>query len=249
MEGNQEGARLFSVVPTGSARGNGHKLKPMKFHLKARNHLLTVRGVKQRTELSREAVESPSLEILKTQLDYVLCNQLKLTLLEQLAWTKASQEVPSNPEADPPSCEFPGSSFFPSLFLLPTWRRKRLRCALSRFKSQASLLSKQGLTQGHTSSCSHSESLTIVGLTDEDGIRIHAFRVDIPCIVCCGYEKFLRCAFWVLNKGFPKNVARAIIGSHQSSSLLSPHCDQCSAGTFKRQFGLPSYFATFKVCR
>lgn len=32
-----------------------------------------------------------------TQLDYVLGNQLRLTLLEQLAWTKGSQEVPSNP--------------------------------------------------------------------------------------------------------------------------------------------------------
>ena len=42
-------------------------------------------------------MESPSLEILKTQRDYGRINQLKLTLLEQLARSKASQEVPSNP--------------------------------------------------------------------------------------------------------------------------------------------------------
>ena len=36
-------------------------------------------------KLPREVVESPSLEILKTQLDDVLSNQLKLTLLEHLA--------------------------------------------------------------------------------------------------------------------------------------------------------------------
>ena len=33
----------------------------------------------------------------QNQLDYVLSNQLKLTLLEQLACTKGSQEVPSDP--------------------------------------------------------------------------------------------------------------------------------------------------------
>lgn len=72
----QKGILLFSVVATGSARGSGHKLNHRQLHLKARNHFLTVRGVKQRTRLPREVEESPSLEILNPQLDYVLSNQL-----------------------------------------------------------------------------------------------------------------------------------------------------------------------------
>lgn len=67
----------------------------MKF--KEGNHCLSVRQVKEWTRLPREAVEAPSLEMLKTQLDYMLSKQHKVTLLEQLAGTKGSLEVPSTP--------------------------------------------------------------------------------------------------------------------------------------------------------
>ncbi|KFV77944.1 hypothetical protein N308_11556, partial [Struthio camelus australis] len=53
---------------------NGHKLKHRKFHLKIRKHFLAVRVVKHWSKFPREAVESPSLEIFKIQLDVVLGN-------------------------------------------------------------------------------------------------------------------------------------------------------------------------------
>jgi len=48
--------------------------------------------------LPREVVESPSLEILKTSLDKVLCSLLWVTLLRQGGWTGWPTEVPSNPD-------------------------------------------------------------------------------------------------------------------------------------------------------
>lgn len=48
MEGNEdEVGRLFSVELSDKTRGNGHKLKKMKFHQKTRKHFFTVRVVKQ----------------------------------------------------------------------------------------------------------------------------------------------------------------------------------------------------------
>lgn len=67
----------------------------MKF--KAGNHRLRVRRVKERTWLLREPVEPPSLEMLKTQPDYMRSKQLKVTMLEQLACTKGPLEAPSTP--------------------------------------------------------------------------------------------------------------------------------------------------------
>ena len=46
-------------------------------------------------QVPREAVESPSLEIVKTQLDTALSNLLSLTLLWAAGWTRQSLEVPS----------------------------------------------------------------------------------------------------------------------------------------------------------
>jgi len=64
----------------------------MKLRLKIRKHFFTVRVVKHLHRLPRVVVESPLIEIFKTQLDTTLDSLLWLTLLQQ----GSSQEVPSN---------------------------------------------------------------------------------------------------------------------------------------------------------
>ena len=53
-----------------------HKLQHRKFQLNMRKNFFTLRVMEPWNRLSREAVESPSLEILKTCLDKVLCSLL-----------------------------------------------------------------------------------------------------------------------------------------------------------------------------
>jgi len=79
----EDGARLFPVVPSNSTRGNGHKPKPVKFHLNTRKNFFTLRVTEPWHRLPREVVESPSLEIFQTHLDKVLCRLLWVTLLRQ----------------------------------------------------------------------------------------------------------------------------------------------------------------------
>ncbi|XP_075270075.1 uncharacterized protein LOC142360568 [Opisthocomus hoazin] len=74
--GQEDGAKLFSVVPSDRTRSNGHKLEQRKLQLKTRKNFFPLRVTEPWPRLPREAVESPSLEIFRIRLDKVLCSLL-----------------------------------------------------------------------------------------------------------------------------------------------------------------------------
>jgi len=74
-ECQDDGFRLFSMLPSDRTRSYGYKLKHKKFHTNMSN-IFTLRVTEHWNRLPREVVESHSLEIFKTGLDTVLCSLL-----------------------------------------------------------------------------------------------------------------------------------------------------------------------------
>ena len=70
------GEELFTRACRERTRGNGFKLKEGRFRLDIRKKFFTMRVVRHRHRLSREAVDAPSLEVLKVRLDGALRNLL-----------------------------------------------------------------------------------------------------------------------------------------------------------------------------
>jgi len=70
----KDGEGLFTRVCSDRTRGNGSKLKEGRFRLDIRKKFFTMRVVKHWKRLPKEAVATPSLEVLKARLNGALSN-------------------------------------------------------------------------------------------------------------------------------------------------------------------------------
>ncbi|KAK4810883.1 hypothetical protein QYF61_013291 [Mycteria americana] len=69
-------ARLFSVVPSGRTRGNGHKVKHRRFHLNIRKHFFTVEVTEHWAQVAQRGCGVSLLGDIQNCLDVVLGNWL-----------------------------------------------------------------------------------------------------------------------------------------------------------------------------
>jgi len=72
----KDGNKLFSKACCNRTRGNGFKLKEVRFRLNIRKKCFTMRVVKHWKRLPREVLDAPSLETVKVRLDRALSNLL-----------------------------------------------------------------------------------------------------------------------------------------------------------------------------
>lgn len=72
----QDGARLFLVVPGNRTGGNGFKLKYGKFHLHVGKNCFPVMLTEHWNSMPREVAESLSLQMFESCLDVILDNVL-----------------------------------------------------------------------------------------------------------------------------------------------------------------------------
>ena len=92
-------ARLLLVMRSHGSRNGGLKLEHWEFHTSMWKDFFTLRVMECWNRLSKEVVESPSMEIFKTHLDAYLYNLLQGTASAG-RWTQRSLEDPSNPFCD-----------------------------------------------------------------------------------------------------------------------------------------------------
>lgn len=84
---------LLSGAQWKDERGNRHELKYGKFHFKMWKTLFTVKEIKLRAVSPWQIMESPSLELFRTQMDVAVSNLLLLTLLWAGQSDKGSPQV------------------------------------------------------------------------------------------------------------------------------------------------------------